>query len=51
LESEKKKDDVEEKISKEKLIGEIKGIRKEDLFKKKEKPTLWQKIKIIILGS
>lgn len=51
LESEKRKDNVEEKHSKEKLISEIKRIRKEDLFKKKEKLTLWQRLKIIILGN
>lgn len=50
LESEKKKDDIVETIHKEKLIREIKKLKKEDIFVKKEKLTLWQKIKKILLG-
>lgn len=50
LESEKKKDDIAEKIHKEKLVKEIKKLKKEDIFTKKEKLTIWQKIKRILLG-
>lgn len=50
LESEKKKDDTAEKIHKEKLVKEIKKLKKEDIFTKKEKLTIWQKIKRILLG-
>lgn len=51
LQSEKKKDDLEEKVSKEKFIQEIKKIKKTDLFPKQERFNLWQRIKIVILGK
>lgn len=51
LESEKRKDDLEEQQSKKKIIAEIKTLDKQEIFKKKEKPSLWQKLKIIILGN
>lgn len=52
LENEKVKDSLELKKSKQDIINQIKGIRKEDLFEKKEKKvSLWQKIKIMIWGK
>lgn len=50
LESEKRKDDIVEKVHKDKLVREIKKLKKEDIFTKKEKLTIWQKIKRILLG-
>lgn len=50
LESEKKKDEVSEKIHKEKLIQEFKNLKKEDIFKTKQKLTIWQRIKKTVLG-
>lgn len=54
FDKEKTKDSIEIKLSKDKLIREIKGLNKEDLFKKEEpvkKITLWQRIRKIIWGS
>lgn len=51
LESEKLKDSKEIENTKRKYIEEIRGIKKEELFQKPKKLTLWQKIKILILGS
>ena len=53
LENEKKKDNLEIKSSKEKFINEIKGLNKEDFFEKPKeiKLTLWQRIKITLLGN
>ena len=48
--SEKLKDQKEIDKTKEKLIREIKGLKKEDLFPKPVKLSLWKKIKIILLG-
>lgn len=48
--SEKLKDQKELDKNKEKLIKEIKGLKKEDLFPKPVKLSLWKKIKIILLG-
>ena len=48
--SEKMKDQREIDKTKEKLIREIKGLKKEDLFPKPVKLSLWKKIKIILLG-
>ena len=48
--SEKLKDQKEIDKTKEKLIKEIKGLKKEDLFPKPVKISLWNKIKIILLG-
>ena len=50
LESEKKKDDLQLKKYKEKVIEDIKGFKKGDFFVKPKKLTIWQKIKIMILG-
>lgn len=49
--SEKMKDQREIDKTKEKLIREIKGLKKEDLFPKPVKLSLWKKIKIILLGQ
>jgi hypothetical protein len=50
LKSESTKDDVEIKNYKKKIISEIIAIKKDDLFTKPKKITLWEKIKIMILG-
>jgi hypothetical protein len=50
LENEKKKDEIQEKNYKDKLIREIKKLEKEQIFPKKKKLTIWQKLKKIILG-
>lgn len=50
LKSEKEKDERSIKLSKEKFIAEIKKMKKSDLFVEKPKPTLWQKIRVMILG-
>lgn len=49
--SEKLKDQRELDKEKEKIIKEIKGLKKDDLFVKPVKLSLWQKIKIILLGK
>ena len=49
--SEKLKDQKELDINKQKIIADIKKISKEDLFPKPKKLTLWQKIKVILLGQ
>jgi ferritin len=52
--NEQKKDELEVKSSKQKIINELKGIKKEDMFKKEQeivKLTLWQRIKITLLGN
>jgi len=55
LEKEKKKDNLEIKSVKDKLITEIKTLNKEDLFKKDEEPekkeSVWSKIQKMIWGS
>ena len=48
--SEKLKDQRDLNKNKEKLVREIKGLRKEDLFPVPVKISLWNKIKIILLG-
>jgi hypothetical protein len=50
LNSEKLKDQRELDNTKKKLISDIKKINKEEMFPKPKKLTLWQKIKIILLG-
>lgn len=49
--SEKLKDQRELDREKEKIIKQIKGINKEDLFPKPVKLSLWKRIKIILLGQ
>ena len=53
LENEKRRDSLEIKSSKEKFIKELKGFKKEEFFEKPKeiKLTLWQKIKIVLLGN
>jgi hypothetical protein len=51
LENEKKRDNLEEKSYKNKILKEIKSLNKNELFSIPKKITLWQKIKIIVLGS
>lgn len=51
LENEKKKDDLAEKSYKNKILQEIKQFKKEELFPIPKKLTLWQKIKILVLGN
>ena len=50
FESESNKDDSELKLEKQKIIKEIKSIKKEDLFKEKEKQNLsfWQRLKKVL---
>ena len=49
--SEKLKDQKELDKGKEKIIKEIKGLTKDDLFTKTKKLSIWKKIKIILLGQ
>jgi hypothetical protein len=51
LESEKLKDNREIENTKKKYIDELRKIKKEELFTIPKKLTLWQKIKILILGN
>lgn len=51
LDKEKRKDKVQLEKSKMDFIEQIKQVNKSDIFEpKKPKLTLWQKIKMIILG-
>jgi hypothetical protein len=49
--SEKLKDQRELDRQKEKIIKEIKGLKKDELFPKPVKLSLWKRIKIILLGK
>jgi hypothetical protein len=49
--SEKLKDQRELNRQKEKIVREIKGLKKDELFPKPVKLSLWKKIKIILLGK
>lgn len=49
LNNEKKKDQSEIDNHKKQLASQLKGMKKEDLFKK-EKPTLWKRIRKMIWG-
>jgi len=51
LESEKLKDSKEIENTKKKYIEEIRSIKKEELFREPKKLTLWEKIKILVLGN
>ena len=51
MESEERKDENRVQQVKKNYIEEIKKIKKEDLFPKPKKVSLWQKIKTIILGN
>lgn len=50
LSKELKKDKTELEINKKKFIQEIKKFKKEDLIKVPKKLSLWQRIKVMILG-
>ena len=49
--SEKLKDQRELDREKEKMVKQIKGIKKDELFPKPIKLSLWKRIKIILLGK
>lgn len=49
--SEKLKDQKELDKNKEKITKELRGLKKEDLFPKPVKLSIWKKIKIILLGK
>jgi len=49
LSKEKRKDDAEIEKYKKDLVSQFQKLKKEDLFKK-EKPTLWKRIKKMIWG-
>lgn len=51
LNSEKFKDQKEIDNYKSKFISDLKKISKDELFKEPKKLSLWQKIKIMILGN
>lgn len=51
LNSEKEKDKKELEKEKQNLINQIKKFKKDDFFPKPKKLSLWQKIKILILGN
>jgi hypothetical protein len=51
LNNEKKKDDLQERSYKNKIVDEIKGLKKEEMFPKPKKISLWTKIKVMILGN
>ena len=51
LRSEKLKDSREIENEKKKIIRELKGLKKEQMFPKPEKISLWKKIRVLILGS
>lgn len=50
LESEKSKDNLEINSYRNQIVSQFKSLKKEDIFPKKEKISLWKKIKLIILG-
>ena len=49
--SEERKDELEVQKIKKGYIDQIKKVKKEDLFPKNKKTSLWQKIKILIWGT
>jgi hypothetical protein len=51
LDSEKLKDSKDIENIKQKYIQEIKGLKKEEMFREPKKLTLWQKIKILLSGN
>ena len=50
LESEKLKDTKDIENTKRKYIEEIRGIKKEELFRVPKKLTLWAKLKRVLMG-
>jgi hypothetical protein len=51
LKSEERKDSQQVEQIKKSYIKEISKMSKEDLFPKPKKLTIWQKIKVILLGK
>lgn len=51
LKSERNKDTKELEKEKQLFIQQIKKIKKEEIFPKPKKLTLWQRIKVTILGN
>jgi hypothetical protein len=51
LKSEERKDSQQVEQIKKSYIKEISKMTKEDLFPKPKKLTIWQKIKVILLGK
>jgi hypothetical protein len=53
LQKETEKDELELKISKENFLKGIKKIKKEDIFEetKKEKLSLWKRLKKVLMGT
>jgi hypothetical protein len=51
LNSEKKKDLKELEVNKEKIVKELRGLNKDQLFPKPKKFSVWQRIKIMIWGN
>jgi hypothetical protein len=51
LEKEKTKDNLEVSLTKQKFVNEIRQIDKTKIFKKEKPISLWQRIKIMILGT
>lgn len=49
--SEERKDAAQLEQIKKNYIKEIKSLKKEDMFPIPKKLTLWQKIKILVLGN
>ena len=50
LENEKKRDDLEEKSYKNKIVKEIKQFKKEEFFPVPKKLTLWERLKKVLMG-
>ena len=51
FENEKTKDKLEIEYYKKKVASEFQNLKKEDIFPKKEKISIWKKIRLIILGQ
>jgi len=51
LKSEQQKDSKEIEAYKQKILRDLKSLKREDLVPKPKKITLWQRIKILLLGS
>jgi hypothetical protein len=50
LNKEKSKDQIQLSKEKERLVNEIKKLQKSEIFPQPKKLTIWQKLKIMILG-
>lgn len=50
LNKEKKKDQIEIEKQKEIFLNQIRQFKKEEIISKPKKLSLWQKLKIVILG-